>query len=175
MYGRGEFGEEAVKLTSSAMFFYSIGIFGYSLREILSRGFYALEDTRTPMVNTAIGMLINIILNFILAPLLGIGGLALATSISSIIICSLLFYKLYRKIGSFDFRNIVVTLVKVLCASSIMGVICSYLYEYFLTFINSNLSLIITLFIGVVIYLISVFTFRIEIANNILKTMFKKK
>ncbi|MBY6052633.1 murein biosynthesis integral membrane protein MurJ [Cytobacillus firmus] len=175
LYERGEFGREAVILTSSAMFFYSIGIFGYALRELLSRGFYVLEDTRTPMINTAIGMLINIILNLILAPLLGIGGLALATSVSSIIISCLLFYKLYRKIGSFDFRNIMFTLVKVLCASTIMGVICSFLYEYFLSIINSSLALIITLCIAVILYMISVFAFRIEIVKNILISVLKKE
>ena len=50
-------------MTSSALFCYSIGIIGFGLRDILSRVFYSIQDTKTPMINGAIAMALNIVLN----------------------------------------------------------------------------------------------------------------
>ena len=90
LYGRGEFDITALLMTSNALFFYSIGIIGLSHREILSNTFFSLQDTKTPMINAAIAMVLNIVLNIVLSKYLGIGGLALATSISSLF-CTLAF------------------------------------------------------------------------------------
>src|SRR5690606_12151384 len=49
LFGRGAFDEQAIAMTSTAFFFYSIGMLGYGLREVLSRAFYSMQDTRTPM------------------------------------------------------------------------------------------------------------------------------
>lgn len=50
LFGRGAFTPEAVTMTANALFFYSIGMIDFGLRDILSRGFYALQDTKTPMI-----------------------------------------------------------------------------------------------------------------------------
>ena len=72
-------------MTGGALFYYSIGMIAFGLRYILSRAFYALQDTKTPMINATIAVIINRVLNFILSKCLGIGGLALATSIAAIV------------------------------------------------------------------------------------------
>jgi putative peptidoglycan lipid II flippase len=82
LFGRGAFTIEAVAMTSSALFYYSIGMTAFGLKNVLTRGFYSLQDTRTPMINASIAVITNIVLNIILSRFLGIGGLALATSIS---------------------------------------------------------------------------------------------
>jgi putative peptidoglycan lipid II flippase len=84
LFGRGAFDSAAAGLTSSALFFYSIGIVGMGVRDILARIFFSLHDTRTPMINAAFALTVNIVLNIILSKYMGIGGLALASSISSI-------------------------------------------------------------------------------------------
>ena len=53
---------------------------GFGLREILSRAFYSVQDTKTPVINASIAVGINIVLNLIFSRFLGIGGLTLATS-----------------------------------------------------------------------------------------------
>ena len=78
-------------MTSSALFCYSIGIIGFGLRDILSRVFYSIQDTKTPMINGAIAMALNIVLNLILIKYIGHAGLALATSISALVCIVLLF------------------------------------------------------------------------------------
>ena len=96
LFGRGEFSSQAVSLTSSALFFYSIGLVAKSQRDILSNVFYSLQDTKTPMLNASIALIINIVLNIVLSKYLGISGLALASSIS-LIFCSFLLFVSLRK------------------------------------------------------------------------------
>ena len=62
-------------MTSNALKLYAIGIIGYAVKEILSRGFYSLGDTKTPMINSSISVIINIILDLIFIKPLVIWGL----------------------------------------------------------------------------------------------------
>lgn len=97
MFGRGAFDYDAIKMSSSALFFYSIGMVGMGTREVLARAFYSLQDTKTPVINATVGVFINIVLNVILSKYLGVGGLALATSISALVTAALMFVS-FKKI-----------------------------------------------------------------------------
>ena len=70
LFQRGEFDARATYMTSVALVFYSIGMIGFGLRDILGKVFYSLQDTRTPMINGAIAMGLNIILNILFVKLL---------------------------------------------------------------------------------------------------------
>lgn len=176
LYGRGAFDQEALALTSSALFFYSFGIVGVSLRLIISRIYYALKDTKTPMLNATYGMIINIVLNIILSEYLGIGGLALATSIAAIITTTLLFISLRKKIGPLGMKSIFISFLKILLASSFMGMFAKQSYIYFNSFLSGNTSLLIsiviaTLFYGVLILLLKIKD--VEILLNAIKEKMK--
>ncbi|ERG67720.1 murein biosynthesis integral membrane protein MurJ [Exiguobacterium chiriqhucha] len=176
LYGRGAFDQEALTLTSSALFFYSFGIVGVSLRLIISRIYYALKDTKTPMLNATYGMIINIVLNIILSEYLGIGGLALATSIAAIITTTLLFISLRKKIGPLGMKSIFISFMKILLASSFMGMFAKQSYIYFNSFLSGNTSLLIsiviaTLFYGVLILLLKIKD--VEILLNAIKEKMK--
>ena len=129
LFGRGAFDNHAISMTSNALFFYSIGMLGFGLKNILSRAFYSQQDTKTPMINSAIAVFLNIILNFILSKYLGIGGLALATSISALFSTVLLFISFRKKVGSFGLKNITISIIKVLFASLIMGLVAKITYN----------------------------------------------
>ncbi len=174
LFGRGEFNWQAVNMTSSALFFYSIGMVGFGLREILSRTFYSFQDTKTPMINAVLGMFLNIILNIILSKYLGIGGLALATSISALFTTGLLFISLRNKIGSFGMKNISISFVKILCASLVMGGAAKLSFNYLTSIINQNLSLIISVSIGVVVYITIIYFMKIDDIDSIVNTVKKK-
>ncbi|RNF41152.1 murein biosynthesis integral membrane protein MurJ [Planococcus salinus] len=174
LFGRGAFDESDVALTASAFFFYSIGMIGYGLREVLSRAFYSLQDTRTPMINAAIAMVLNIILNFILSRYLGIGGLALATSISAIFGTLLLYISLRKKIGPFDMKQLSASFVKIAAASIIMGVSARLLYTYTLPFLGSAMGLILSILAAGVIYFALVYMMKIEDAEQIVKGIKRK-
>lgn len=156
LFGRGAFDPQAISMTTTALFYYSIGMVGFGLRDILLRAFYSLQDTKTPMVNSAIAIAMNIILNLILSKYMGLGGLALATSISTIFCTVLLFISFRKKIGSLDMKNITISLTKTLCASLIMGGIAKLSYEVLFKYISSELSLIVAIVVGAVIYFIIV-------------------
>lgn len=131
LFGRGAFTPEAVDMTANALFYYSIGMIAFGLIDILSRAFYAMQDTKTPMINATIAVVLNIILNFILSKYLGIGGLALATSIAAIVSTILMFITLRKKIGGFGLKEITSSFIKISLASVIMGFIALSSFNLF--------------------------------------------
>ncbi|WP_163971832.1 murein biosynthesis integral membrane protein MurJ [Oceanobacillus halotolerans] len=174
LYGRGAFDQHASTMTSQAFFFYSVGMLGFGLRVLLSRAFYSLEDTRTPMINATIAMVLNIILNFTLAGFLGIGGLALATSLSVIFCTILLFFSLRRKIGQLHLRETLVSFIKISIAAFIMGFISKFLYQYLLSIMNNTFSLFATLLVSLGVYVICIMFAKIKDADNFIQEIRRK-
>lgn len=162
IFGRGAFDIDAIQLTASSLFYYSIGITFFGLREILARTFYSLQDTKTPMINAAIGVAINIVFNIIFSKYLGVGGLALATSIAGICITLLMFISLRRKIGALGLKNFGISLMKVIFASIVMAVIAKGMFMYFDLIYNQNIALLIAIVSGAVVYFVSVYLARVE-------------
>ncbi len=162
LFGRGAFDIRAAGLTSSALFFYAIGILGTAMLEILSKTFYAMQDTKTPMTNAVIAVVVNIVLNIILSRFLGIGGLALATSISALLGALLLFMSLRRKIGPLGIMNMATTFVKVVLASAIMGMAAKGAYNFILPQAGSNFALLAAVLAGGLIYSVVIYFMRIR-------------
>lgn len=175
LYGRGAFSENAVNMTSIALLFYSIGIVGYGVRELLSRVFYAFHDTKTPMKNAMYGMILNIVLNIILSRTMGIGGLAFATSMSSIITSLLLFLHLTKKIGVFIKPDFIKNNIKILISVFVLGIISAIIYYIVLEKYNLYYRIFLTMFIGCIVYFIMAFLLKIEIVIDILKELKHKK
>lgn len=163
LFERGAFDSEAVAVTANSLFYYSIGMIGLGLREVYSRAFYALQDTKTPMINASIAIVLNIVLNFILSRFLGIGGLALATSIAGVFCTVLLVLSLRKKIGPIGIKSSLVSLVKVFFSSCVMGLCVYYLYGNLLTRLTSdNVVLIVTIAAGLVLYISMIYFMRIK-------------
>lgn len=174
LFGRGAFDAQAIILTSSALFFYSIGMIGFGLREILSRVFYSMQDTKTPMINAAIGMFLNIILNIVLSKYMGISGLALATSIAAIFTTGLMFISLRKKIGPFGIKQISISFVKILFASLLMGIFAKLTFNALAFIISQNLSLLISIVIGALTYFIIIYFMKIDDVDVIVNAVKKK-
>ncbi|AQQ53549.1 murein biosynthesis integral membrane protein MurJ [Planococcus lenghuensis] len=178
LFGRGAFTTEDVILTATAFFYYSIGMIGFGLREVLSRAFYSLQDTRTPMINATIAVALNIVLNFILAYYMGIAGLALATSISALIATALLSVALRKKLGAFGLKSAAVPFVKILLASIIMGIITKVIFDALLV-LGMAAALTLSVLIGAVVYFILLYVLKIEEAqlflNQLKQRMAKKR
>ena len=130
LFERGAFDERATFMTATALLYYSIGMVAFGLRDVLNRGFYSLQDTKTPMINGAIAMVINIILNLILVRFMGMGGLALSTSISAIAGTVMLFYSLRARIGPLGGKKIAESLIKSGIASAVMAAAVHFTYGY---------------------------------------------
>lgn len=174
LFGRGAFDPEAISMTSNGLFYYSIGMVGFGLREVLSRAFYSLQDTKTPMINAAIAMGMNIVLNIILSKYMGIGGLALATSISAVFCTGLLFVSLRKKIGPFGMKNTTISFIKILVSSLGMGIVAYLAYNILLSYISGNLSLIISICIGAVVYFVIIYFMKIDEVDTLVNAAKKK-
>lgn len=179
VFERGAFDSDATNMTAIALSCYSIGMIGFSLREILNRVFYSLQDTKTPMINGALAMSMNIVLNLILVRFLGYAGLALATSISALICIVLLFNSLKKKIGYFGQDKIIGTMVKSLTASIGMGVITIITYKLLANilgvgFIQDATALFISIGIGAIVYAGLVVLLKVEEVNVILNMVRNK-
>ncbi len=152
LFGRGAFTVEAVNMTASSLFYYSLGMVAFGLRDVLTRAFYALKDTRTPMINATIAVVINIVLNIVMSRFLGIGGLALATSISGIISALLMFVTLRKKIGPFGLKEVTTSFVKIASASILMGIVAYISFRFFRLFVSQNMALLAAIAVGTLIY-----------------------
>lgn len=129
LFEHGKFDATSTQLTTIALQLFSLGLLACGIRDVLYRVFYSMTDTKTPMINSSIALTINIVLNLILIKPFGHAGLALSTSISSIITASLLFFSLKRKKGHFGGSRIVKTGLKSLIASLIMGAVAWFIYK----------------------------------------------
>ena len=160
LFSRGAFDTTAEEMTALAMVGYSAGIIGVSFRAILTRVFYSLQDVKTPVVNSAISVAINIILNLILSKYMGIGGLALASSIASLSCALLLLAKLKKEIH-FSSRIVFKNGVRILIVSIIMGVISHYAYQILIMKVNYIIALFISVLIGILVYAVMAITLKL--------------
>jgi putative peptidoglycan lipid II flippase len=122
---RGQFDWISTQGTASALLFYAVGLWAFAGVRIVAQAFYALQDTRTPVLIAAAALVTNILLSaaFIAWTPLAHGGLALAASIAAMMNIGLLTWRLRKKIGRMDGRRILRSLLKVVPASIVMGVI----------------------------------------------------
>lgn len=86
LFLRGSFDEFSLKITHRALFYYSFSIFFISANYVLFRVLYVLRKISTAMKIIVFCVLVNIILNIILSKFLGVGGITLATTISSLLL-----------------------------------------------------------------------------------------
>lgn len=126
LYQSGKFTGDDALVAAGAFSVYGLGIFAWSAQSILSRSFYALQDTVTPVV---IGTLVT----FIFIPLnvlfmnglhMGIQGLALATTIAAILHMAAMMWVLRNRLRGFEMGPLLLSVGKTTLASAIAGVVC---------------------------------------------------
>jgi putative peptidoglycan lipid II flippase len=102
LYEHGRFGAPDTVRTADALVMYCIGLPAFAAVGVLTRAFYALGDTRTPVRASFVAVAVNLVLNLLLMRPLGHLGLALATSITSIVNLAQLALLLSRSVGGLD-------------------------------------------------------------------------
>lgn len=100
LFEHGRFTPQDTARTLFALRFLAIGMVGYGVMVLVVRAFYALQDTRTPVVVSAFAVGLNIGLNLLLIGPLRIGGVALATSLAGLVEMGLLIVILGRRLGT---------------------------------------------------------------------------
>lgn len=172
-FARGAFDMNAVSLTQSILGWYTIGMLFMSFRNTLTNVFYSLKDTKTPAVNATIGVIINIVLNLTLPFIMGVQGLALATSISAIVITTRLMYLLVKRYDKLELKDLFLNLPGIVLASSVM-LITTLGLKYILNIDSSIIVLLGGALFGVIVYLIMILSLKVPILKFML-SMLKKK
>ena len=173
-FERGAFTPDDTIMTSSALVFYSLGLVASSLRLLITRVYYSLQDTKTPMINGAISLGLNLIFNLIFIQFMAHAGLAFATSIANTVATLLLYYELKKKIGSLGTKGYISNFIKAGFASAIvMGVIVYIVYHGLYGFLGVSkmanlLSLLSAVGIGVIVYGVLCYIFGIEEVKDLI-------
>lgn len=179
LFGHGAFDARAIVLTTDAMRFYSIGLLFVSFNAILTRSLYSLSKVKFTSVSTFCAMLVNVALNIALAPIMGVRGIALATSVANIAQTIMLGTALYHQIGGryirFILKDATKCIIGVLCMIVISWGLNSLLGEY----IPWLLSVMIAVAVSGAVYLILMIVFRVQLVSEALagvrRTFFSKK
>jgi putative peptidoglycan lipid II flippase len=121
LFMRGEFGMVDVRLTAQALSYYAIGLWAFATVRLAVAAFFALQDSRTPLRAATMSILANILLGLLLMKPLAHSGMALATSLASLLNLAILLALLQRKIAGVDWRAIGASLVRSMLGAGIMA------------------------------------------------------
>ncbi|MDH4063149.1 MAG: murein biosynthesis integral membrane protein MurJ [Acidobacteriota bacterium] len=123
IFERGSFTAQDTAATAGALRYYAIGLLGYSVVRIVSPTFYALGQSRTPVMISVSSVAVNIVLNLTLVRVMGYEGLALGTSITALINAAAQLVLLRRTLDGVDATLMARTFVRVLAAAAVMAVV----------------------------------------------------
>jgi putative peptidoglycan lipid II flippase len=124
----GLFGEESTALVADSLGFFALGLVAYAVVEVLTRGFYALHDTATPVAVSVGTVLLN--LGISLALVVGVGwrsheALALSLAITTTVEMELMWVLLGRKLPGWALRRegLLASISKSALAAAAMGIV----------------------------------------------------
>lgn len=171
-FARGAFDLDAVELTQSILGWYTVGLLFMSFRNTLTNVFYSMKDTKTPAVNATIGVVINIVLNVTLPFVMGVQGLALATSISAIIITTRLMVLLTKQHGELKLKGLFSNMPGIIVSSLVMF-LATYAFRFFVPIESSWATLLLGALFGALVYFVMALIMRVPILGYML-SMIKK-
>lgn len=168
VFGAGSFDWNDTILTAQTLGFFGLSLFAQSLIPLLARSFYALENTKTPVLIGIFSVLVNIFASFYFGRLMGVAGLALAFSFASVLNMILLMIFLRLKVGYLDDWKIIISVLKILFASFVMAIIVYGMLYFVAPFVNmrSFLGIMVQSFsaglLGLTVYIILTLILRCD-------------
>ncbi len=125
VFERGEFTPQDTILTASALKFYSVGMLGYAICEILNKSFYAIQDGKTPMLTSVFGVAVNFVAAFVFVKALdmGVGGLALSSATSSLLMAMVLLIVMNKRKTATFTKDFGLNLIKILICSILAAIV----------------------------------------------------
>lgn len=110
LFERGEFSATVAQMTAWALIWYAAGLIGHSIMEVLTRAFYAQQDTKTPVIIGALAMGLNVLFSILFSAWfarigwLPLGGLALANSLATALEAMALFVFMHKRLNGIEGR-----------------------------------------------------------------------
>lgn len=176
LYQRGNFDTHSTDLVTWALLWYGIGLVGHSILEILARAFYAMHDTKTPVLIGICAMVVNVVLSFVFSSLFANlgwmphGGLALANSTATLFEAIILLIIVGQRLKGIQYRLILMGFFQALVASLIMGWAVLVWYRQMI-FYPSWLITIGGLITGGFIYSLSIWVLKVPEIHSIPKLL----
>lgn len=170
---RGEFTFESVERTSSFLLFMIPTILILSIKDILLRCFFSLDNNRIVLKNSIATIVLTFIITYPLRRMIGENSLAIGYTLTGIVTMIMLYYPLKKeialKINAKDLKD----LLKIVIATIIMSVPVYLIYNLFTSYFalntkNSILIIGICGIFGVLIYLIALITLRVDEVKEII-------
>ncbi len=164
IYERGAFDPHATTLTTGAFFCYSMGLVFMALNPFLIQTFYSMHNTKTPRNYGLIVIAVNLASNLILVNYLAHAGLALGSSIASLVNTVLLLYAIRRKTDIILMAGTWKKNFKILL-SAVIAIGVSYLFYYFVggtVWMPRMVLMGLVIIIAALIYLLLLKLFKIE-------------
>ncbi len=151
LFGDGVFDWDDTGITFETFGFLVISIFAQATIPLLTRAFYAQQNTKIPVVVSIISIIVNILLAFPLANTMGVAGLALAFSISSIVQLATLLGILHHQLDGFDDKAVLTSMCKIVIATLAAAGVAQVLKTPIGSAVDTHT------FIGIAIKLVGVF------------------
>lgn len=175
LYQGGRFDEKSTQLVAWALLFYSIGLAGFCVVELVSRAFYALHDTKTPVFVGVFTMSINIGLSFLFLNLfprwgwMPHGGLALSMTLASYLEMAILLFFMRRKLSGLEGGKLFDGLARALIAGGFMS-LGLWGWVKFTSYLSVWIVALGGVVFGVLIYIIGLTILRVPELKSIYKT-----
>jgi putative peptidoglycan lipid II flippase len=180
LFERGQFDSSNTLITSIVLGIFAIGIIGTGLTAILNRAFYSLKDTKTPMINGILAICTNIVLSLIFVRLWGVCGLALSTSLASLLCGSSLVIRIRKKV-QISYREIGGSIAKSATAATVMGVLIYFINNVQVypsddkaAFVGLAFKLALTIGTGALVYMGMLYKLKTEELIYIVKLISNK-
>ena len=175
------FGETATAEASYALLFYLIGMASFALVKTVVSAFYSMKETRVPVLCASISMAVNVGFNIIFVRSLGIGGLALATTLSFTLNLVLLVTMLRRRLGTLGLAQVAGAASRIGASAALMGLSVWSVLRW-TTVITSSATIAgraiqvgAPMAIGVIVYLVLCRLFRVTELGEFLAGFMRAK
>ena len=126
IFERGRFTDADTEATAAALVCYAPGLIGYSAVKLVTPAFYALRNSRIPVMSSTASVAFNVAINLVLVRSLGHRGLALGTAAAALLNAGVLLVLLRARLGGLEGRRLLVASVKISLASIAMALAAYY-------------------------------------------------
>lgn len=177
VYGWGVFDQKAVAMTTAPLIFYAVGTVGFAAGYLLTRGFYSLQDTRTPLKISIVMVLINLGLSLLLIGPLQHAGLALASSLANLAYMVMLMWYLGKKVPNLYQSGLLKFIMSVLTAAGLMAAVCYAVNGALAGMVQGKIGLIIQIVLagtaGLAVFVAAIFALKVEEAHVLWRSLRK--
>jgi putative peptidoglycan lipid II flippase len=182
IFERGRFNSFDTDQTAVALMFNAVGLTAYSAVRVMAPAFYALKETRIPMLASVISIAINYLVAWLTVEHFGIGhrGLALSISAVAVVNFALLFFFMRRRLGGIEGRSLFTTFAKVLLASLLMGAVSWFVSHQIEKYLGTK-SLFVRLIdvgasvaLGIVLFYVAASLLKVSELNQMTNALQRK-